>query len=457
MEVRLLSAALKSDLDNGMYDRRPQMGPPVFHVCPSRGESGACSFVPLAMAYTILLMASERSIYLDANATTRPLPEVLEKMNRVMTQIWANPSSIHRAGQMARREVDIAREEVCALINSRASEVIFTSGGTESVNTCLKSLARWRQKPVIITSAIEHAAVREQLEDLAALFDHEIMMLPNDSNGVVEIDAFAQVMNSRMDDIAFVTVMWANNETGVIQPVEQIGLMCREAGIPFHTDATQWVGKMPIDLESVCIDMVSFAGHKFHGPKGSGVLWLREGLPLHAMILGGGQERQRRGGTESVADIAGLGVACREARHWIEAHGHEQMFALRQQFEDLMQSHISECCINAVSAERIWSTSNIGFPGIEAELMLLGLSEAGVCASAGSACSSGALKGSSVIDAIGRQPCQVDERPYGSVRFSFDRAINQQQLESAVEISSEVFQRLAGLSPNAHWPLSAEV
>ena len=158
-----------------------------------------------------------------------------------------------------------------------------------------------------------------------------------------------------------------------------------------------------------------------------------------------------------MADIAGLGVACREARLWLESSGHEQMLAMRRTFEKHMQARIPECCINAESADRIWSTSNIGFPGIEAELMLLGLSEAGVCASAGSACSSGALKGSSVINAIGRQPCQVDERPYGSVRFSFDRAMKQAQLESAAEIASKVFQRLAGLSPNANWPLSAEV
>ena len=402
------------------------------------------------------MSADTQPIYLDSNATTRPLPQVLEKMSQVMTEVWANPSSIHRAGQMARREVDLAREAVCDLVKARPSEVIFTSGGTESVNTCLRSLARWRQKPLIISSAVEHAAVREQLEDLAEVFDHEVVMLPNDSNGVVEIDAFQSLLASRADEIAFVSVMWANNETGVIQPVEQIGMMCREAGIPFHSDATQWVGKMPTNLESIQIDMISFAGHKFHGPKGSGVLWLREGLPLHAMILGGGRERKRRGGTESVADIAGLGVACQEARSWLDNAGHEQMLAMRRTFEEHMQSKISECCINALAADRIWSTSNIGFPGIEAELMLLGLSEAGVCASAGSACSSGALKGSSVIDAIGRQPCQVDERPYGSVRFSFDRAIKETQLESAVEISSGVFQRLAGLSPSAHWPLSAE-
>ena len=403
------------------------------------------------------MSADTLPIYLDSNATTRPLPQVLEKMNRVMTEVWANPSSIHRAGQMARREVDLAREEVCSLINAHPSEIIFTSGGTESVNTCLRSMCRWRRKPLLVTSAVEHAAVREQLEDLAEVFDHEVVTLPNDSNGVVDIEAFRELVQSRADEIAFVSIMWANNETGVIQPIEEIGPMCREHGIPFHSDATQWVGKLPLDLETCCIDMISFAGHKFHGPKGSGVLWLREGLPLHAMILGGGQERKRRGGTESVADIAGLGVACHEARLWLESSGHEQMLAMRRTFEEHMQSRIPECCINAESADRIWSTSNIGFPGIEAELMLLGLSEAGVCASAGSACSSGALKGSTVINAIGRQPCQVDERPYGSVRFSFDRAMKQAQLESAAEIASKVFQRLAGLSPNANWPLSAEV
>ena len=394
-------------------------------------------------------------IYLDSNATTQPLPEVMEAMSRVMRDVWANPSSIHRAGQMARREVDTARDEVCQLIGARPSEVVFTSGGTESINTCLKSLARWRRKPVIVTSAIEHAAVREQLDDLAEFANHEIVVLPHDNAGVVQVDALDQLLATRADDVAFVTIMWANNETGVIQPIEEIGDRCRAAGIPFHSDATQWVGKMPGDVHASPVDMISCAGHKFHGPKGTGVLWLREGIDLHAMVIGGGQERRRRGGTESVASLAGLGVACRAAREWLEQGGHQAMFGIRDTFERLVRKQVPACCINAVDAERLWSTSNIGFPGIEAELMLLGLSEAGVCASAGSACSSGALKESSVIDAIGRQPCQTGDQPYGSVRFSLDRSIGASTVEKAVAVVTEVFGRLHALSPGGEWPLEA--
>lgn len=402
------------------------------------------------------MTADQQQIYLDANATTQVLPEVLDTMHRVMTEVWANPSSIHRAGQLARREVDEAREEVCQLIGSRSSEVIFTSGGTESINTSLRSLARWRRRRLILTSAVEHSAVREQLEDLAEIDDFEIVDIQHDDTGVIDMGSLQSIVSERCDEIAFVTIMWANNETGVIQPIHEIGTCCREAGIPFHSDATQWVGKMPVNLNETPVDMISFAGHKFHGPKGTGVLWLREGLPLHAMLLGGGQERRRRGGTESVADIAGLGVACRAAREWIQKDGYKRMYVLRDGFEAKMQSTVPVCCINAHTADRIWSTSNIGFPDVEAELMLLGLSESGVCASAGSACSSGALKESSVIDAIGRQPCQVDDQPYGSVRFSFDRVIESATLDSAVTIIHEVFNRLQGLVPNDQWPLSTD-
>ena len=399
------------------------------------------------------MTASDAYIYLDSNATTRPLPEVLEAMSRIMTGVWANPSSIHRAGQLARREVDAARMAVCELIGASPSEIIFTSGGTESVNTCLRSLARSRPQPLMITSAVEHAAVREGLEDLAEISDHEIVLLPNDSCGRVDLAALNDLISNRADEIGFVSIMAANNETGVIQPIEEIGEACRAAGIPFHSDATQWVGKLPLNLQDISVDMISFAGHKFHGPKGSGVLWLREGIPLHAMVQGGGQERRRRGGTESVADIVGLGVACQAARKWLDAGGVAAMEAQRARFEARIQERIPSVCVNAREGDRIWSTSNIGFPTVEAELMLLGLSEAGVCASAGSACSSGALKKSTVIGAIGRQPCQAIDQPYGSVRFSFDRLMEPSMLDSAVEIIVQVFSRLQQLAPGSEWPL----
>ncbi|MBG81661.1 MAG: cysteine desulfurase NifS, partial [Phycisphaerae bacterium] len=292
-------------------------------------------------------------------------------------------------------------------------------------------------------------------DDLSEVSDHEVLILPNDSCGRVDLAALNDLISARADEIGFVSIMAANNETGVIQPIKEIGEACRSAGIPFHSDATQWVGKLPLDVHELCVDMISFAGHKFHGPKGSGVLWLREGMPLHAMVQGGGQERRRRGGTESVADIVGLGVACRAARHWLESGGASAMEARRTQFETRIQERIPSVCINAREGDRVWSTSNIGFPTVEAELMLLGLSEAGLCASAGSACSSGALKKSSVIGAIGRQPCQASDQPYGSVRFSFDRLMEPSMLDSAVDIIVEVFGRLQQVTPGGQWPLDA--
>ena len=272
-------------------------------------------------SYTGVMSGERELLYLDSNATTRPLPEVMATMSRVMSEVWANPSSIHLAGQLARREVDRAREEVAALINARPDEIIFTSGGTESVNTCLTSLARSRPQPILLTSAVEHAAVREALEDLASASSRELVMIPHDSHGRISREAFTDLIAERGEQIAFVTVMWANNETGVIQPIEMIGQLCQEHGIPVHSDATQWVGKMPTDVQNLPVDMLSFAGHKFHGPKGTGVLWLRDGRSIHPMVRGGGQERRRRGGTESVPGIAGLGVACRAAREWLASGG----------------------------------------------------------------------------------------------------------------------------------------
>jgi cysteine desulfurase len=338
---------------------------------------------------------------------------------------------------------------------AKPSEVIFTSGGTESVNTAIRCLAQWRKRPLLITSAVEHAAVREQLEVLGRSGDQEVIVLPNDTSGIVSVEALESLIASRGEDIALVTVMWANNETGVIQPIEQLGTCCRAAGIPFHSDATQWVGKMPVDLSVTPVDMISCAGHKFHGPKGVGVLWVREGLPVFPLILGGGQERGRRGGTESVADIVGLGVASRVARAWLESGGHEAMPQVRADFEAAIRARVPDCCVNAEAAPRMWSTSNVGFPRVEAELMLLGLSEAGVYASAGSACSSGALKESSVLDALGRQPCQTLDQSYGSVRFSFDREVDPADLARAVGIVGQVLERLQQLVPGSNWPNSA--
>ena len=331
-------------------------------------------------------------IYLDNNATTSTAPEVVEAMSSVLCDEWANPSSIHRMGQMARRRLEHAREQVAGFIGASPDEIIFTGGGTESVNTAIRSCIReMPDRRFVITSQVEHSAVRELLEDLEPI-GIETIKLPNDSNGVVDTEVLANILAERADEIALVSVMWANNETGVIEPIEEVGTLCQKHGVLFHSDGTQWVGKMHADVSAIPFDMLSFAPHKFHGPKGIGVLYVRAGTPFRAQVVGGGQERGRRGGTENVPSIAGLGVACQLSAQWIDGGGPEAMDVIRNEFDQRLLEAIPNACVNGREAPRMWSTTSIGFPGLESELVLLMLSERGVCASAGSACSSGALK-----------------------------------------------------------------
>ena len=381
-------------------------------------------------------------IYLDHNATTSTAPEVLAVMHEVLNEQWANPSSIHRMGQTARRRLEQAREQVAQFIGASPEEIIFTGGGTESVNTAIRSCLRERpDRRLVITSQVEHSAVRELLEDLEPT-GIETIKLPNDSNGVVDTDALAEVLSDRADDVALVSVMWANNETGVIEPVNTVARLCQKHGVLFHSDGTQWVGKMAADVTAIPFDMLSFAAHKFHGPKGVGVLYVRSGTPFHAMVIGGGQERGRRGGTENVPGIVGLGMACTLSAAWLDASGAESMNAMRNEFDQRLVAALPSACINGREAPRMWSTTSVGFPGLESELVLLMLSERGVCASAGSACSSGALKPSKVIEAIGRQPCQVGDVPYGAIRFSFCRETTRECMDRALVIIIDVVERL---------------
>jgi cysteine desulfurase len=381
-------------------------------------------------------------IYLDHNATTSAAPEVVEAMNAVLCDEWANPSSIHRMGQVARRRLDHAREQVADFIGASPDEIIFTGGGTESVNTAIRSCIRERPgRRLVVTSQVEHSAVRELLEDLEPS-GIETIKLPNDSNGVVDTEMLSSILAERADEVALVSVMWANNETGVIEPIDAVGALCQKHGVLFHSDGTQWVGKMPTDVSKIPFDMLSFTSHKFHGPKGIGVLFVRAGTPYHSLLIGGGQERGRRGGTENVPAIVGLGEACRLSSAWLRGDGRSSMDQLRNTFEHRLIEALPGACINGRDAPRMWSTTSVGFPGLESELVLLMLSERGVCASAGSACSSGALKPSKVIEAIGRQPCHVDDVPYGAVRFSFCRHTSREQLDRALDIIVTVVGRL---------------
>lgn len=378
------------------------------------------------------------TIYLDNNATTRPAPQVVAAMVEALTEGWANPSSIHRPGQAVRQKLELARESVCKLLGCKDRELIFTSGGTESGNLAiLGTIAALPKKRIFVTSGIEHSSVREQA-DLLGMRGLEVVKLPCDIDGLIDCDALADLLTKRSDEIALVSIMLVNNETGVIQPIERIGSLCREKQVRFHTDGTQSVGKMKIDLESAPIDLLSFAAHKFHGPKGVGGLYVRRGVPLIRQILGGPQERQRRGGTENVPGIIGLGVAAHLAMQWLDSNSPTRQEALRDSFEQRILQTVEEASVNGASAPRMWNTANIAFARLEAEAILLLLSERGVCASGGSACASGSLDPSPVLQAMGLPR----EKVHGSIRFSLSRDTTAAEIDRALQIIPGVIAKL---------------
>ena len=367
-------------------------------------------------------------IYLDNNATTAPLPTVNDAVRFAMETLWGNPSSIHRIGQEARYKVDCARESIANLIGSKPSEITFTSGGTEAANLAIQTACKtYPNRTLIVTSKIEHAAVGEMIDFLCE-GEYEVIRLENCENGVVCIAQLESLLKERADEIAVVSIMWCNNETGVIEPIEAIVDLCHAHDVLVHSDGTQWVAKMPVDVQQVPVDMLSFAAHKFHGPKGVGALYTRQGLQVAPLVTGGPQERGRRGGTENVPAILGFGVAADEATSWMTNENILLMEELRDWFESELCTKIPSTHINSSGTTRAWTTSSISFPNVKGELVLLMLSERGVCASSGSACSSGALKESKVIEAIGTP----DDGEWGTVRFSFARTTTKEELEQAV-------------------------
>jgi cysteine desulfurase len=377
-------------------------------------------------------------VYLDNAATTRPADEVVDAMAEVLRAEWANPSSVHRQGQAARRRVELARAEVARLVGCRDRELAFVSGGTEAANLAVRGgLAARPERGVLVTSRLEHSAVRELAQRLEAR-GAEVLWLANDDDGVVSVDDLRRVLAARGAEVGVVSVMWVNNETGVIQPVEAIGQACREAGAWFHCDATQQVGKAPVDLPGSSIDLMSFAAHKLHGPQGIGALYVRQGVRLEPQAIGGAQERGRRGGTENVAGIVGFGVAARLAGAWLATDGPRRQEALRDAFERRVLEADGEASVNSGGAARSWSVSNIAFAGLEAEPLLLMLSERGVCASAGAACSSGSLDPSRVLLAMNIPP----RLAHGSLRFSLSRETTEQDIDRGASIVLDVVSRL---------------
>lgn len=377
-------------------------------------------------------------VYLDNNATTQPATEVVEVMNQYLREYWGNPSSVHRFGQRARRGIDEARAQIAKLIGCRDSELMFTGGGTEAINTAIRGLLAARTpRKRIVTSAVEHSATRElcqQLEKEGA----EVVEIPVDHGGALDMEQLKVAVD---ENTALVSIMWANNETGVIFPVVQIAEICRVAKVPFHCDGTQAVGKMPVDVHQIGMDAMSLAGHKFHGPKGVGALYVRKGLRVQPLIIGGPQERQRRGGTENVPGIVGMGKAAELAG---KAMGEmSQVGELRDRLEQGILQRIEDTHVNGRTDCRLVNTTNIGFARLEAEAILLLLSEQGICASAGAACSSGSLEPSHVLRAM-----KIDDKvAHGAIRFSLSRYSTQKEIDRTLEILPGLISRLREVLP----------
>ncbi len=379
-------------------------------------------------------------IYLDNNATTQPDPLVVQAMVPFLTDLYANPSSVHRFGQRARKAIDDARASVAALIGSRDSELIFTGGGTESVNTAIRGLLVARSpRKRIITSTVEHSATRhlcEQLEREGC----EIVRIPVDRLGLLDLDALTLALD---DKTALTTFIWANNETGIIFPADQISSLCRNAAVPLHLDATQAIGKIPVDVSIIQPDAMSFAAHKFHGPKGVASLYIRRGARLRPLLIGGPQERQRRGGTENVPGIVGMGKAAQLAQQHLSDM--PRVAAQRDRLETEILRRIPQTSINGSRERRVPNTTNISFAQLEAEAILLLLSEQDVCASAGAACSSGSLEPSAVLLAMGIEP----RLAHGGIRFSLSRFTTDDEITRTLEILPAVIAKLRQVLPVA--------
>ena len=385
--------------------------------------------------------------YLDNNATTRPAPEVVEAMLPYLTEFYGNPSSVHRFGQRARQALDEARAQVAALIGCADAELLFTGGGTEASNTAVRGIFQARApRKRVVTTTVEHSATRELCLQLAKE-GAEVVEVPVDRLGTLDLDALAAAAVT--DDTALVTTLWANNETGVLFPVDQIARLCRERRVPYHCDGTQAVGKVPVNVASLGVDAMTLASHKFHGPKGVGALFVRRGVRFRPLLIGGPQERARRGGTENVPGIVGMGKAAELAA--TNLADMPRVAARRDRLERTILDTIDDAHVNGATAltaggstdPRLPNTTNIGFARLEAEAILLLLSEQGVCASAGAACSSGSLEPSHVLRAM-----KVDDRiAHGAVRFSLSRYTTDAEIDRALEVLPNVIRRLRAVLP----------
>ncbi|OGW87880.1 MAG: cysteine desulfurase NifS [Omnitrophica bacterium RIFCSPLOWO2_01_FULL_45_10b] len=378
-------------------------------------------------------------IYLDNNATTKVAPEVKQTMDPFCCDDYGNPSALYDFGTRTRRVVEESRKDVAQLLGAKTErEIMFTSGGTESNHTAIYSALKARpNRKHIVTSQVEHSSIRNLCQVLSQE-GYKIISVGVSKDGALNWEEFEAALT---DDVAIVSIMWANNETGVLFPIERIAALVKQKGILFHTDAIQAIGKIPINLAQIPVDYLSFSAHKFHGPKGIGALYVREGTPFAPLFFGGRQERDRRAGTENVPGIVGLNCALQLAVRALDQEPF-RIANLRDQLEHELITKIPESFMNGKQSQRIPNTTNITIPGIEAEAFLIRLNQKGIAASSGSACLTGALEPSHVLQAMGHS----EELAFSSLRFSLSRYTTAEDIEAAIRIIPSLVDELRKLN-----------
>jgi cysteine desulfurase len=389
-----------------------------------------------------MTVSPDQVVYMDNNATTRVAPEVLDAMMPYLTELYGNPSSMHTFGGQVGQAVSQARQEAADLLGASPEEIVFTSCGTESDSTAiLSAIQTYPEKNHVVTTRVEHPAVKNLCDNLEIFTGRKYhsTRLHVEADGTLDLQRFK---DSLTDETAIVSVMWANNETGVIFPVEEMARIAKERGILFHTDAVQAVGKIPINLKATAIDFLSLSGHKLHAPKGIGVLYVRKGTPFIPFLNGGHQERGRRGGTENVASIVGLGKACALAAAKMDEEN-TRVRALRDKLEKGLLTSIPKALLNGHPEQRLPNTANISFEYVEGEAILLHMNQHNICASSGSACTSGSLEPSHVLRAMGVPFTAA----HGSIRFSLSIYNTEEEVDFVLEKMPAIIAKLRAMSP----------